>query len=96
MVEMAYTLESDKAGLNPKSTPLLAVQPWAGSLTSLSLGGAGGKGCQHQLPMVITIRTVAGASGQRPASSPQMRASLTCRRHLHFNLNSGSVSHFSG
>jgi len=26
-----------KAGLNPKSTLLLAVQPWAESLTSLSL-----------------------------------------------------------
>lgn len=31
MAEMAYTLESGKAGLNPKSTPLLAVQSGQGA-----------------------------------------------------------------
>lgn len=77
MAEMAYTLESGKAGLNPKSTPLLAVQIWAGSLTSLGLifligEGLGVRESRPQPQVVFMTRTVVGASGQSLASSPPM------------------------
>lgn len=38
MGETAFALKSGKTGWDASSIPLLAVQPWARSLTSLSLG----------------------------------------------------------